>query len=95
MKELSKNGEETLTCLNNELSKIQSKVKSLEDNLKEEKYLKKEIEKDKNALEITNSQMIEDYKQDLETLKEGMRMKSKDDEAVFKRVLDEKGKDLI
>jgi len=93
IKELSKNGEEANNFLSKELSNTKNKLRDLEDKLKDEKYSFKEVEKENKILKNTNSQMIKDYKQDLETLKEGMRVKSKDDEALFKRVLDEKGSD--
>lgn len=35
---------------------------------------------------------MQDYKYDLETLKQNVKSKAKEDEAVFKKVLDEKGK---
>lgn len=37
-----------------------------------------------------NEQIMRDYKSDLETLKQGMRSKAKEDELLFNRVLEEK-----
>ena len=78
--------------ISNELTTAKAKIRTLEDKLKDERFALKELEKEKNAIHKTNGQIISDYKQDLEILKEGMRNKAQDDEALFKRVLDEKGK---
>jgi len=92
IKELAHNGDEAHTLISNELTTAKAKIRTLEDKLKDERFALKELEKEKNAIHKTNGQIISDYKQDLEILKEGMRNKAQDDEALFKRVLDEKGK---
>lgn len=92
---MAKTGDETHISFSNEISALRNKIRNLEENLKEQIYQYKDLEKQKLSLEKTNDQIMQDYKFDLETLKQNVKSKAKEDEAVFKRVLDEKGKSLF
>jgi hypothetical protein len=62
------------------------------EELKVLEFASKDMEKEKLALERANQQIMKDYKNDLDVLKKGMKTKAEEDELLFKRVLDEKGR---
>ena len=66
------------------------KIKQLEERLSIQISSNKDIERDRIALEKTNSQIMQDYKHDLEILKEGMKAKAKEDELLIKKAFEEK-----
>jgi ribosomal protein RSM22 (predicted rRNA methylase) len=74
-----------------EISTLKDKLRSLEETLKEQIHLQKDLEKEKIALVNTNEQIILDYKYDLEAIKKNVKSKAIEDEILFKRVVDEKG----
>jgi hypothetical protein len=75
-----------------EISTLKAKLRSLEETLKEQLHLHKDLEKQKIALVKTNDQLILDYKHDLETIKTNVKSKALEDEVLFRRVVDEKGR---
>ena len=66
------------------------KIKQLEERLSIQISSNKDLERDRIALEKTNSQIMQDYKHDLEILKEGMKAKAKEDELLIKKAFEEK-----
>ena len=66
------------------------KIKQLEERLNIQVSSNKDLERDKIALEKTNAQIMQDYRHDLETLKEGMKAKAKEDEMLIKRAFEDK-----
>lgn len=91
VRELAKAKDDEHISFANEISKLQQKVAALQEQLKAQQLAYKDLEKDKFALERTNEQVMKDYKNDLETLKQGMKAKASEDEILFKKLLDEKG----
>ena len=76
--------------MNEELTKTTTKVKHLEERLCIQVASNKDLERDKVALEKTNSQIMQDYRHDLEILKEGMKVKVKEDELLIKKAFEDK-----
>ncbi|CAI2373055.1 unnamed protein product [Moneuplotes crassus] len=97
IKDLAKAGDDAQTLLSKEIEVLKGKIRSLEDKLKDEIHYSKTMKKEKLLQEQKNIELIQNcqeidqkYKEALETLKEQMVAKSKEDEAIFKKVLDEK-----
>jgi SMC interacting uncharacterized protein involved in chromosome segregation len=92
VKELLQANEQTHLTLANDIAALNSKNSSLMEELKVLEFASKDMEKEKLTLERANQQIMKDYKNDLDVLKKGMKTKAEEDELLFKRVLDEKGR---
>jgi hypothetical protein len=65
-------------------------LKVKEDALKDQAFSYRELDKEKQALINTNAQIMDDYRNDLETLKNSMKTKDKEDRHLLDSLIDEK-----
>jgi len=91
IKELVSTNDDAQVAFASEIEKLMAELTTLKTQLNSKSAACSVLEREKSMLEKNNSQMMKDYRYDLDTLKKGMKTKAEEDELLFKRVLDEKG----